>query len=83
MIVDLTDDEVKMINEWYGVASNESYTTPSDELFILLEKLDIQPESSDLMMPSLHVKKEHRERFEKQRAAILAYKERHPEVKAR
>ena len=82
MIVDLSAEELEILEGWYQSAAGESCGADTDLGFRLLEKLGFDASDRDLCLPSPdHVVDDYRHVVEAEREAILAYLERHPERK--
>ena len=78
MILDLSKEEIEIIEGWYHAASGESATDKTEEDFALLDKLGIHATGMDLWIPDpAHSIESHRPAVEAKILAILRYRERH------
>ena len=51
MTIELTDEDLGLIQDWYLASAGESAHKPSNELFALIEKLHIPADDSDIWYP--------------------------------
>jgi hypothetical protein len=81
VIVALSESELEIIKGWYSAAASESKNTQNPAMFCLLEKLGIDADGMDLLIPDVdHYREEYQAIAQKAADAIKAYLKRHPEA---
>lgn len=81
--IELSQEEIDIIECWYESASGESHGADTAESFAVLEKLGIDAAKHDLYLPNeFHSIESHRPVVREQIAAIIAYRKRHPEMES-
>lgn len=83
MTIELSQEEIDIIECWYSSASGESRSAETAEQFSVLEKLGIDATRDDLNLPTeTDWREDYRHVVRAQIAAIIAYRKRHPEMES-
>lgn len=83
MNIELSPEEIEILNGWYLTAASESAGAETEEEFRLLEKLGIEASDRDLYPPTPeHWVESHRPAVLAQVAAINGYMERNPDLES-